>query len=562
VTSNTDLSLISPATRKTSKADSTGLQKHVNGTCPISQISVQGEPEDTVVQDVGIICGEAQNESGMIVRIPDIKTAQPEQLPQMGGTLETCSPEKETTSVDSSTTVDQNFVPSPTSESPVTEPGLVTVTPTDSEFLSFSSKKTDNMTTSPTYEPVHSLCHMVKASPSLTGPRFYSTASSLSMFPSFNPVVSSGLSLDSTTIKDTNISTDFKVQHYKYTPKSSIGNLTIVKSNPPQADSTRTRAQSNMLPPKPPSTVPAKRRQSVTIVLDNSCREGKRRRGSVVRSASVSEPAADGDLLITRRGVFNRRKTVTSSLKNAENSENREIGTPAPTPPSREGNGRINRSRTAAMIRHIVIECRGIVIVDKTLDPPLPLQRRDRGIAGHVTSSIPLSLDESSVFSLKGMTNPTPTPFFPPPLVELKQTPKQMQTPIPSSSPNHCLQSSPTRKTLSAPCSASVSTPVQKTHISRLAQVPINRTALAATYRPAHVPSTARRSDREPVNYARELKDAWVTPELSKDCVLGYAEEGVRADEPRVGVLRHVKSARPGWFVESEVLFAVRYLVG
>ena len=55
----------------------------------------------------------------------------------------------------------------------------------------------------------------------------------------------------------------------------------------------------------------------------------------------------------------------------------------------------------------------------------------------------------------------------------------------------------------------------------------------------------------------------WHLPELSKDCVITYTEEGVwlEGEGAKGGLMRHVKSSRAGLFEENEVLFAVRYII-
>jgi hypothetical protein len=55
----------------------------------------------------------------------------------------------------------------------------------------------------------------------------------------------------------------------------------------------------------------------------------------------------------------------------------------------------------------------------------------------------------------------------------------------------------------------------------------------------------------------------WQTPELSKDCVIAYAEEGEWSDKAQGegSVLRQVKGAWSGDFSENEVVFAVRFIV-
>jgi hypothetical protein len=62
-----------------------------------------------------------------------------------------------------------------------------------------------------------------------------------------------------------------------------------------------------------------------------------------------------------------------------------------------------------------------------------------------------------------------------------------------------------------------------------------------------------------------ELHAAWKIPELGRDCVVSFAEDGpwrTGVKNGKGGVWRQIRSARPGYFHESEVLFGVRYLIG
>jgi hypothetical protein len=67
------------------------------------------------------------------------------------------------------------------------------------------------------------------------------------------------------------------------------------------------------------------------------------------------------------------------------------------------------------------------------------------------------------------------------------------------------------------------------------------------------------------INYEdllEEIRANWKTPELSKDCVISFAEECEWMTAAGNGsMFRHVRSARAGVFRESEVVFAVRYIV-
>ncbi|KAF2430186.1 hypothetical protein EJ08DRAFT_255900 [Tothia fuscella] len=296
-------------------------------------------------------------------------------------------------------------------------------------------------------------------------------------------------------------------------------------SSAPQSGASRIRGQTLMGPPQTPLSVPAstKRRHSDAILLNRSDFLFKRRRSSLLKDIS-SNSSTTSELGVSRRGVF-KQSPLKKELRLLGADD---LSSGRSTPQPREGSGRVNRSKTASMIRHIVIECRGIVIVNKTLNPPLPLQRIDRGISLPPPSPV-FPLHESLVFGLKDMTKPAaPTPSLPPP--KPKPAPIQQRTPLPSSSPTRPPQSSPTRK-------------------------PRGR-------RPTIMSSLNQKRRGPPPPYVEELREQWTTPDLSKDSVLAYAEDGVWLDEKGGGVFRHVKSARPGWFVESEVLFGVRYLVG
>jgi hypothetical protein len=52
-----------------------------------------------------------------------------------------------------------------------------------------------------------------------------------------------------------------------------------------------------------------------------------------------------------------------------------------------------------------------------------------------------------------------------------------------------------------------------------------------------------------------EERAKWRDPELSKDCAIRYT------NDDDMNMIRHVKSGRAGVFIESEVLFAVRFVV-
>jgi hypothetical protein len=66
----------------------------------------------------------------------------------------------------------------------------------------------------------------------------------------------------------------------------------------------------------------------------------------------------------------------------------------------------------------------------------------------------------------------------------------------------------------------------------------------------------------EQFTFAQLLDTDWETPELSKDCVATYAEDGPwLKDASGSGFLRQVKSVKGGSFKETQVLLGVRFVV-
>jgi hypothetical protein len=66
----------------------------------------------------------------------------------------------------------------------------------------------------------------------------------------------------------------------------------------------------------------------------------------------------------------------------------------------------------------------------------------------------------------------------------------------------------------------------------------------------------------EQFSFAQELDREWETPELSKDCVATYAEDGPwLKNAGDSGFLRQVKSVKGGNFQETQVLLAVRFVI-
>lgn len=73
------------------------------------------------------------------------------------------------------------------------------------------------------------------------------------------------------------------------------------------------------------------------------------------------------------------------------------------------------------------------------------------------------------------------------------------------------------------------------------------------TNSPVYASSQKRRNRSEPKKPSGDLEADFTVPELSRDCVITYAEKGV---------LRNVGAVRGGKFSETGVLMGVRFLVG
>jgi hypothetical protein len=68
--------------------------------------------------------------------------------------------------------------------------------------------------------------------------------------------------------------------------------------------------------------------------------------------------------------------------------------------------------------------------------------------------------------------------------------------------------------------------------------------------------------DYEEASFAQELDREWGMPELSRDCVATYAEDGPWLKEAGdSGFLRQVKSVKGGAFQETQVLLGVRFVI-
>jgi hypothetical protein len=283
-------------------------------------------------------------------------------------------------------------------------------------------------------------------------------------------------------------------------------------------------SQRSMPPPQTPISSfgsAHKRRRSDTIQFSETQPSAKRNRGP-----SINNPESSGGPIgITRRGQFTRDgKDLIKSPKGTVTAET---------------NAQLSPAKTSS-IHRVIIRNQGEIIVDRQFSTPLHLLHSD--FLSEITT-IPSSpvypLPESVVFGTRNLSDAiapliAPAPIFQPP------------TPQPSSSPTRKLRKSRS----SSPRKASQTPVNQRSHVAK----PIGGREHKAREQRA----------REQVDQMTVLNDAWKTPELSKDCVVSFAEEGPwrTGVNRKGGVWRQIRSARPGYFKESEVLFGVRYLIG
>lgn len=281
-------------------------------------------------------------------------------------------------------------------------------------------------------------------------------------------------------------------------------------------------SQGSMPPPRTPlsslgsSHKPKRKSDAITSPKSqDSNRPVKRNRGS-----STSNAGSPGKPFLTRGRFVREVDTSGGNLKGAEAGEPDAHESPAKTP----------------LILRIVIKNQGETIIDRQLVEPLKLSRK---VAAPETPKVPSSpvfpLPESVIFSTRKM-NDNITPLMKPP--------QAFQPPTPHAS------SSPTRK----PPKSRSSSPHKK------AQTPIGESPSISRHEQKNREEKARTQDRQ----MAELNELWKMPELSKDSVISFAEEGPwrTSGNGKGGVWRNIRSARPGYFKETEVLFGVRYVIG
>lgn len=186
-------------------------------------------------------------------------------------------------------------------------------------------------------------------------------------------------------------------------------------------------------------------------------------------------------------------------------------------------------------VRRIIIKNQGEIVVDKELEVPLQLFHKETAPeTPRVPSSPVYPLHEDVVFGTRKLSDIIKPSMKPP---------QAIHPPTPHAS------SSPTRK----PPKSRSSSPLKKS------QTPIGQPAPVSRLEQRNREEKARNQAKQIV----ELDESWRMPELSKDCVVSFAQEGPwkTSGNGKGGVWRNVRSARPGYFKETDVLFGVRYVI-
>lgn len=279
-------------------------------------------------------------------------------------------------------------------------------------------------------------------------------------------------------------------------------------------ESPSVEAASRLSPTKhmlPPPTIPrsaSKRRHSDTIHIDTSGSSSpskltpgdSTRPGSVAGSKSVS-----GYMGMTKRGIFSSGAKAVPA----------QMCSPSPA---------MTSARTLPLVSRIIISDGLSPVVDRTLTSPYKLRDNDLKL-----TSPHQPLDESVLFTSGRRTTRSSA--------TAEKTKTQPVTPGPSNSAPSPFTNAP-----------SMPPPSRLDSVSPSKASPTPKPTAPRTQL---LPSTPVLHDK----ILADEKAKWREPELSRDCVIRYTHD----DD--VNMLRHVKSGRAGVFIESEVLFAVRFVV-
>ncbi|QDS71232.1 hypothetical protein FKW77_010451 [Venturia effusa] len=299
--------------------------------------------------------------------------------------------------------------------------------------------------------------------------------------------------------------------------RRNIGNVEMRNLFGPEFESfpLQHSSQGSMPPPRTPlSSLGSSREAKRKFDATTSPRSVKRRRGS---SASIA--GSPGKPFLTRGRCGRDTQWSGGYVQKAD------LASPNP----------IKLLAKTFIIRRVIIESQGDVIIDRQLTKLLGLTQKMAASEVRVPSSPVFPLPESVVFGARKLSDILTPSIKPLPAL-------QPPTPHASSSPTR----KPPKSRSASPLKKSQTSIDQSTSVSRLEQR--NRE------------QKARTQDRQ----LAELHESWTMPDLSKDCVVSFAEKGPwkTSGNGKGGVWRNVRSARPGSFKETDVLFGVRYVIG
>jgi hypothetical protein len=237
---------------------------------------------------------------------------------------------------------------------------------------------------------------------------------------------------------------------------------------------------------------------------------------------------------MTKRGIFSKE-----SIMHPDGTTLPSTDKPTAAIPQKQ----LVQDRSA--ISRIVITSRETLIVDKALTSPYSPRTKSRTWQANQNPSSPFQpLDESVIFGFKDAKD------------RAKAVASQLRAALPA------LMASAGASALQDPQAAVVPpTPVTASPSTLNPMLTPAPAALVPKPQSKKVALASRRKVKydDPLEGTRAT---WKTPELSEDCVISFVQEGeLLTAEGKGSVLRHVRGGRAGIFTESEVVFAVRYIV-
>ncbi|KAF2839262.1 hypothetical protein M501DRAFT_1016343 [Patellaria atrata CBS 101060] len=276
-------------------------------------------------------------------------------------------------------------------------------------------------------------------------------------------------------------------------------------SSPSNAGSKNLKENRLILPAKPKHTLPM--------------RDQKASHAAMATTPSETAPT----LGMTRRGSFSY---APSAIRNP--SHNLVV----------QSRGNMNLLPTDDLVSRVMIKAGPKVIRDTTLTKPFRLAQLSDPL-------IQTLREPPSTVNLRARTIPEQAPT----------RAKRSRAPSPRTPPEQLMMSG-------AQLHAHPSMPVAPSPPNRNSRGPTRPASPrgpSATSSLSSVPSPYT-APKDGDNYTYVLDPELVTPELSKDCVLTYAEEGKAGTE--WGTLRQIRSERSGHFECDSVVLGVRFVVG